>query len=128
MPADHRGETRRFGIKIKRVRIVKNVDVESAQLHYFRLCKTPGPRLRIHIAADGRYWRNLPQLRNNLRCADVPGMKNVLRSTQQLNRFRTKQPMRIGNHSNNHLRLSALISGEWNSELSFLCGSLRPLR
>jgi hypothetical protein len=35
-------------------------------------------------------------------------MDNVLRSTQQLHRFWTKQPMRIGNYPNPHQRLSCI--------------------
>src|SRR3954465_13906930 len=107
MSADHRRKTGGLGIQIERIWVVNEVEKDAAQLNHFCLREPSRPWLGVHIAANRRYRCDLLQFANNLQCPNIARVNDVFRPTQQLHRFRTKQPMRIRDDTYDHGRLPA---------------------
>jgi len=88
--------------------LVQNVDRDPG--NFERLCfrELARPCSSINVAADRCYGSDFLELGENLRRADIAGVNDVIGAAQQLDRFGTQQPVRIGDDANNSSRLPVL--------------------
>src|SRR6185312_15522566 len=102
MPADHYIKTCAGWMQIHRIHIVNHINCFARKLNHFSFRELTRPRLHIHIAANRRYWRNFPELDNNLRRPEIACVKDMFRPVQCLDRLTPKQAVGVRDDSNNH--------------------------
>src|SRR5215472_12196026 len=100
--ADYRDESCGFGIEIKSLGVMDDVDRHARELDYLGLRKAPCPVLFVDVAADRGYRRDLLQGRNDLRRADIAGMNDMAGAAQQLKRLRPQQTVRVRDYPDDH--------------------------
>ena len=109
MPVNHNRKSRRLRFQIKLVQIVQHVDRDAADFEHIRGRNLARPGLAIHVAANRGDRRNLCQLFQNGRIADVAGMNDVVGAAQSGKSLRTKQAVGIGNDADDeHLQVHML--------------------
>ena len=102
MSVEHRRELGRCWIKVQSVHIVKHINVLALEQHYFSGGQSAAGSAAIYIAADSGDRRYFFQRFQYLRIADIPQVQNVLDPCKCGNDFRTKQSMRVADHSDLH--------------------------
>jgi hypothetical protein len=76
--------------------IVQHVDGNDAKLDNFGIWQLASPGAFINVAANGGYRCNRGKRFENLGCANVARMNDVLRPAQNFERFGAKQAVRVG--------------------------------
>ncbi len=95
---DHIKSSRlRFQIKIPKA--VQHIDRDAAGFENIRERNIFRPGVAIYVAPNRSNRRNLSQLFEDHRVANVPGMNDVIGTAQRCDRLRTKHAMSIGNNS-----------------------------
>jgi len=97
VPRDHDLKPSRFRLQIKPRQIVENINGNASDLDHFSFRQPVRPRFVVYVAANGCHWRERCELLKNFRSPDIPGMNDLFRPTQRLDRFGSKQPVSIGN-------------------------------
>ncbi len=98
--ADHGGESCGLRIEIKRLQVMKQVDVQPAKHGNLGFRKAARPGLPVDVATDGSDRRDLLECRDDLRCSDVAGVEDVVGSAQQSQSFWPQEPMCVGDDAN----------------------------
>ena len=75
---------------------MQDVNRHAAEFDNFGLGEPPGPAAFVDVAANGSEGCNCCQFFENFGIADIPGVNDVVRAAQRSDRFRTKQPVRVG--------------------------------
>jgi hypothetical protein len=96
VPRDHNSESCSCRFQIELRQIVQHINGNAAELNNLSLGQLARPRFNIDIAANRGDRRKRRELVKNLRRANVACVNDVLRPAQRLQRFRTKQPVRVG--------------------------------
>lgn len=76
-------ESSSLRLQIKLCQIVQNVDRNAGDLDDFGLGQLSSPRTVVDVAANGRDGSNLREGVEDLGCADIAGMKDVLRPSER---------------------------------------------
>ena len=111
MSADDHRETGGLGLEIQLGKIVQHIDGNAAGFEYFSLRQPLGPCAFIDVAPDRRDRGDGAKLIQNLRCAHISRMNNVVRSAQSLDGFRTQQAVRVGDNANLDVRSPDQVLG-----------------
>ena len=96
MAGDHDFESCCFGLQVELRQIVQNVDGKAGDLDNFSLGQSARPGVVIDVAANGGYGGDGCEGGENLGCANVSCMNDVLRALQSCERFGAKQSVSIG--------------------------------
>ena len=96
MPRDHYSETSRFRFKVQLTEIVQNVDGDALYLDHVRFGQPSRPRFFVDVASDRRQGSKRCEFFEDLGLADVARMDDVIRPAKRVDRFRPKQPVRVG--------------------------------
>ncbi len=75
---DHHSKSGRFGLQVQLRQIVQNINGNVAHFENLCLWKFAGPGSLVDIAAHGGQRRDRGQLFQNLGCAHIPGVNDVL--------------------------------------------------
>jgi len=96
---DHCLESGGFGLEVELGQVVQHIDRDADDDEGFALRQFVRPHAFINVAAHGRDRRDRPQPVQDVGCAHVSGMNNVLHSTQNFKRLGPKQAVRVGNNA-----------------------------
>jgi hypothetical protein len=96
VPGYHDFETSRLGLQIELGKVVQNIDRNARKFDHFSLRQSARPRSFVDVPADGCHGRNCREFVEDFGCAYVSSVNDVLGSTKCLDRFGTKQAMRVG--------------------------------
>ena len=97
VPGYYNFETSCFGLQIELGQIMQDVDRNTRELDRFSLGQPARPRPFVDVPADGCDRRNCREFVEDFRSAYVSSVDDVLGSTECVDRFGTKQAMRIRN-------------------------------
>ena len=97
VPINNHGKSCRLRFQIQFAQVVQHIDRDATNFKHIGRRNLLRPGFPIHIAANGGNRRNLSQLFQDVRIADVSGMNDVVRSAQGGESFGTKQAMSIRN-------------------------------
>lgn len=98
---DRHAKSRGFWFQIELCQIVQDINRNAANFENFYVCKFARPCGFIDIAAHCDYRRDLFKSLQNFLRAHVACVNDVIGTLQSLNRLRTQQPMRVGDHADN---------------------------
>jgi hypothetical protein len=96
VPGDHNFEARCFRFQTKLSQVVQDVDGDASEFDNFSFRQSARPRLFVDVPADACDRRNCREFVENFGSAYVSSVNDVLGSTECVDRFRTKQAMRVG--------------------------------
>ena len=108
VPGYHYLEASRFGLQIEPRQVVQNIDKNAREFDQFSFGQSACPRPLVDVPADGCDWRNCREFVEDFGSADVSSVNDVLGSTELIDRFGTKQAMRIRNDADDDWDLSVL--------------------
>ena len=108
VPRDHDPESRGLRLQIEPRQIVEDINRNPREFNNFRLRETSSPCALVDIAANRRHRRKRRKLLENLRRANVSCVNDVIRPAQRLQRFGTKQPVRVGDDADQNGRSQSL--------------------
>jgi hypothetical protein len=97
VPGYHNFEASRFGFQIKLRQVVQNINKNVREFDQFSLGQSARPRPSVDVPADCCDRRNCRQFVEDFGSAYVSSVNNVLGTTERVDRFGTKQAMRIRN-------------------------------
>jgi len=103
---NHHAESGRLRFQIEPRQVVQYVDRDPAEFNHFGLGEASRPGVFVDVAADGRDGRDARKFGKNFRCANVPGVNDVFRTAQGLERFGTKQSVSVGDDADQDGRFS----------------------
>lgn len=101
VPGYYNFEASRFGFQIELGQIMQNVDRNARELDRFSRGQPARPRPFVDVPADGCDRRNCREFVEDFRSAYVSSVNDVLGSTECVDRFGTKQAVRVGYDADN---------------------------
>src|SRR5579872_3272560 len=99
-----------------------DVNEQTSDFDHLGLPKLPRPFAPVNVAAHCRHRSDCGKFLENLGWSDVSRVNDVLRSSKRLDRFRTKQTVRIGDHANHDWSFGLL-----RHDYAFCKAQLKPL-
>src|SRR5882724_7635506 len=102
MTANHGLHAGRYGVEVQLVQVMQNKDRDAFAFDQLVLRQLHRPGALVDIAAHGDYVSDGAQLIQNSRIANIPGVKDELRSLERLYSLRPQEAVRVGNYSDPH--------------------------
>ena len=99
---NNRIEARALRFKVKIAKIVQHIETEAGHFDNGSEWKFQRPRLRVHITANGKDWRDQFELRKDFRSPHVSRVNDYVHTLKSPLGFRAQKTVSIGNDADPH--------------------------